>query len=189
MKDRGDGVRVTLPLFQEEDSGSIPTSPLQLTVIEISVQTARELNWHWHSILPSTHLGNFLRCRRSVCFGAEFRGIWFAVSMWTDPVAENRMKDGKLILELRRFAIAKDAPKNTASRMLGVMARLISRKWPELKKLISYQAVDVHKGTIYKAAGWIPTVKTKFRPWLERKDGKRNSAQTESDKVRWEKDL
>jgi hypothetical protein len=38
--------------------------------------------------------------------------------------------------------------------MLAVMARLIARRFPEVTTLISYQDVETHDGTIYKAAGW-----------------------------------
>jgi len=57
-------------------------------------------------------------------------------------------------LELRRFAIAPDAPKNTASRVLAIMRTFIKRNRPEVCRLVSYQDVEAHAGTIYKASGW-----------------------------------
>ena len=55
--------------------------------------------------------------------------------------------------------------------------------------MISYVAVDVHKGTIYKAAGWKPVGKiVDARP--QRKTGDKQRAtgplQTRSRKQRWE---
>jgi hypothetical protein len=52
------------------------------------------------------------------------------------------------------MAIAQDAPKNTASRMLSIMAKVIKLRFNDVWKLISYQDTDVHTGTIYKASGW-----------------------------------
>jgi hypothetical protein len=57
-------------------------------------------------------------------------------------------------LELRRMALSPDVPKNTASRMLSIMSKLVIKKFPKVKKLISYQDTEVHRGTIYRAAGW-----------------------------------
>lgn len=55
------------------------------------------------------------------------------------------------------MAVAPDAPHCTASFFLGAMRRWIQRNMPEVPRLVSYQDVDVHRGTIYKAAGWEPT--------------------------------
>jgi hypothetical protein len=194
VTDRAGGVRVAYPLFQAGGGGSTPTSALQLRLCEIALDTARALNQLWHSVLPAFPAPGYFASRRRVCFAAEYDGLWYAVAVWTSPVAANRLRDASGCLELRRLAIAPDAPCNTASRLLGVMARLIRRKFPEVSRLLSYQAVDVHDGTIYRAAGWTPATLTRFRPWLPRKgsrkkkhDGHRGPPQSRSDKVRWEK--
>jgi hypothetical protein len=123
-------------------------------------------------------------------FAAEFSGGYYAIAIWTDPIAANRMRNAENTIELRRMAISADAPKNTASRMLAVMARLLKRKFPELNRLISYQAVEVHAGTIYKAAGWIPGNAIDFVPWKSRPgEATRRPPQIESGKVRWEKNV
>lgn len=85
------------------------------------------------------------------------------------------------------MAIADDAPKNTASRMLRVMKDIIRRERPDILRLISYQDTEVHKGTIYKAAGWNATVTSEYRAWLN-VNGRRpqKSVQSEASKVRWE---
>ena len=49
-------------------------------------------------------------------------------------------------------AIASDAPKYTATRMLSIMVKRIKKEFPDIVRLISYQDTEVHKGTIYKAA-------------------------------------
>jgi len=99
------------------------------------------------------------------------------------------------VLELRRMAICTEAPKNTASRMLSIMLKLLKKKVPTLKKVISYQDTEVHKGTIYKAAGWHigRITKSKEIRWGKlNPDGsgrKRNPIITSADKIRWEYDL
>jgi len=50
--------------------------------------------------------------------------------------------------------------------------------------LISYQDTEVHTGTIYKAANWIPANRTKFASWNVSRE--RNSDQSTADKIRWE---
>ena len=184
MNECGDSSIVELPLFQEEDGGAIPTSPLQLEVIEIGVKYAQGLNELWHSILPKTVFGNIVRNSHYVCYGAHYENIYYAVAIWTSPVAQNRFKDGKAILELRRFAISPDAPHNTASRLLKVMRSLIRCKFPDIKRLISYQAVEHHQGTIYKAAGWRCMNESQYEIW--HKGEMRNDPQTVSAKLRWE---
>lgn len=147
----GDDARVVYPLFQAEDGGSIPTSPLQFEIIEMDRYRAQKLNEMWHSRLPIYNTGFCLNS--IVSYGALFEYIFYAIAIWTNPVAPNLPQHKWL--ELRRMAIAPDAPKNTASRMLGVMAKLIKRKLPNVEMLISYQDTEVHAGTIYKAAGWV----------------------------------
>lgn len=149
---RAGDVVAAYPLFQAEGGGSIPTSALDLRIEEIGMRLARELNTKWHSMLPRTDLGNLLCGTTSVAYGAMHDGNWYAVGIWTQPIIA-AMCDGKTI-ELRRLAISDSAPKNTASRMLSVMSRLVKRKFPAMEKAISYLAVDVHRGTIYRAAGW-----------------------------------
>lgn len=186
---RADGVAVAHPLFQGEGGGSIPTSALQLRFTPIGVDTALELNALWHSAMPN--LSAFAaRCYvYSQCYVAEFENGWFAVAIWSSPPALNRMtvEAPEEIIELRRFAIAPQAPKNTATRMLAWMVRDLKKRYPELRRFISYQAEAIHKGTIYRAAGWTPVARAEFRPWAV--SGKRSgskAAQVDSPKVRWE---
>ena len=184
---RAGGAVVAHPLFQTEGGGSTPTSALQLHVSEIDMREAAELNRLWHSMLPRTDLGNLLCGNMSVAHAAEFDGRYFAVAIWSQPIIRS-MCDGETI-ELRRLAICDDAPPNTASRMLSVARKMVRIKYPTLKKAISYLAVDVHKGTIYKASGWNPVGDiVAARP--QRFTGQHGRAtgplQTTSRKQRWE---
>ena len=180
------------PLFQEEGGGSIPTTALQFRIEEIGARLACDLNRQWHSMLPRTDLGNILCGTTTVCYGAYFQGNWFGVGIWSQPIIVS-LCDGETI-ELRRLAICDAAPKNTASRMLAIMRRMVKRKFPEIKRAVSYLAVDVHKGTIYKAAGWTPVgAIVDARPQrfsnVNRKTRATGPLQTESRKQRWEQML
>jgi hypothetical protein len=121
-----------------------------------------------------------------VFYAAEYDGRYFAVAMWSNPVA--RLLPQLTWLELRRFAIAEDAPKNTASRMLGWMARDIPKRLAGIERLISYQDTEAHTGTIYKAAGWTKTAASSGSQW-SRPSRYRTPTQSASPKQRWEKAL
>ena len=175
-----------MPLFRSGRGGSTPTSALHLRFRSCPLERACELNAIWHSRLPVARPGN-MQVFPSVAYIAEHDDIAYAVGIWSRPIA--RMLNDKHWIELRRFAIAPDAPKNTASRMLGWMTRDVERRFPRLRKAISYQDTEVHRGTIYKACGWIATVRSRVssRGWETR--AYRNTMQTTAYKVLWERDL
>jgi len=181
MQKRADSVRVAYPLFHTGGGGSTPTSALDLRFEVIDQQTMTALNIAWHSRLPSFKTA----CKCPLYCGAEFDGLWYAVAAWSQPVARLLPQDW---LELRRMAIADDAPKNTATRMLGWMTRLIRKRFPGCPRLVSYQDTEVHQGTIYKAAGWIATNLSDGGEWT-RPSRTRISSQTASPKQRWELQL
>ena len=181
-----DGIRVVHPLFPVEGGGANPTSALQLHIGKITRPLFAQLNGHWHSRLPN--VGN---CTIGLCYGAEFSGIWYAVAWWSHPV-NAQLTDGKT-WELRRMAVSSDAPKNTPSRFLSIMVRMLRKERPELTKLISYQDTEVHTGTIYKASGWRNAALSKSHSWTwgdKTKNGRvRNPQQSTADKIRWELSL
>ena len=184
----GNGAMIARPLFfQVVDGGSIPTSPLQFRVVEVHMRLAQRMNRKWHSLLGRTDLGNLLCGNMSSAYAAEYDGMYYAVAIFSQPIV-HACADGKTV-ELRRFAICREAPRNTASRMLAILRRLVKLKFPQLNKIISYLAVDVHEGIIYRAAGWQPVGKIgAARP--QRLRGSRQRAtgplQTQSRKQRWE---
>lgn len=181
---RVDGAAAARPLFQEGDGGSTPTSTLHLNIQPIDLTTARQLVALWHSALPEfPPMAGGLSYHD--CYVAEYDNHWFAVAIWTGPV--NRYLNNGERYELRRFAIAPSAPKNTASRMLAVMARDIRRRRPDISELISYQLLDTHRGTIYKAAGWHVRHFSKGHGWDASEGGGRVRpiAQNSGDKRCW----
>lgn len=179
-------MRIVHPLFQPQGEIDEPTSPLQLHIAEISVDKAMELNQLWHSMLPRTQKGNLLRNKYAMFFGAEYDGIFYASAIWTSPVAGNRLKDGDRLIELRRFAIAPDAPAMTASRMLKVMRKQILAKYPDIIGFISYQDESKHTGTIYKASGWTAASKVENIDWTTATRKRADKQAATGSKIRWE---
>ena len=84
-----------------------------------------------------------------------------------------------------RMAIADEAPKNTASRMLSVIGKWVHNNFEEITTLISYQDTEAHHGTIYKASNWV-AVNQSGKGVLWDNARKRNAAQSDASKVRWE---
>ena len=144
------------PLFQAGEGGARPTSALDLRFDTCGIKEAIRLVRMWHSRLPRVIASNMIRVKTRIFYVATFQGIAYAVTMWTSPSA-GALPQAEW-LELRRFAIANEAPKNTASRMLSWMVRDIRQRFDHIVNLISYQDMDVHLGTIYRAAGWKATV-------------------------------
>ena len=173
-----DSIRVVHPLFQAGDGGSIPTSALQLHFARTTLDIAVGLNQLWHSRLPL-----YRQTGAVICYAATWDNRYYASAIWSQP---SSAEIDQTWLELKRLAIASDSPKNTASRMLGFMARDIHRRFPTIPRLISYQDPQVHLGTIYKAAGWecagshpsggFASAKVRYRP----------PDQATGDKIRWE---
>lgn len=141
-----DSTRAVCPLFQTEEGGSIPASTLQIIFEQCPRKHAAALNREWHSRLPEIQWRSI-----KYAFHGRYGDLSYAVALWSHPVTN--MLPVKW-LELRRLAIAPDAPKNTASAFIGWMVRWLRKNHPAHERLISYQDTVVHAGTIYKAAGW-----------------------------------
>lgn len=142
------------PIFYPEEA-TAPSSARMLTVEPCHPNHARALISAWHSRLPHTQRGPW-----RLAFSADYEGTTFAVALWHNPSARGLPPTW---LELRRYAVAPDAPHCTASSVLAKMRKYIGTNLPDIDRLISYQDEAVHTGTIYKAAGWEPAWHTKAR--------------------------
>jgi hypothetical protein len=168
-------------------------SPHELEYEVIKAKLACELNDKWHSRLPYIHWSNVVRNTHYKCFGAKVRGTeigpngegYVAVGIWSSPVAQNRFKYGKQMLELRRMAISDECPKNTATHMLRFMRQWIRLNFQDVSMLVSYQDTEVHAGTIYKADNWTEASLSDGASWTTAKRT-RNKEQTTAPKIRWE---
>ena len=139
----------------EPDEYTAPPRATDLTVEPTSPAVCVPLIAAWHSRLPHVQRGPW-----RLAFVSHYQQTVFAVALWHNPSARGLPQDW---LELRRMAVAPDAPHCTASHMLGQMRRQIRMLLPDITRLISYQDQDVHTGTIYRAAGWTPAWVTKAR--------------------------
>ena len=110
MGSRGENIRVMYPLFQVGKGGSIPTSPLSMQVELCDVDFAVRMNNSWHSVLPKLPIASILIGRHQAYYAALHDNVCYAVAIFTDPVNRSLAADGET-LELRRLAIAPDAPK------------------------------------------------------------------------------
>ncbi|MEY3788841.1 MAG: hypothetical protein RLZ75_3049 [Pseudomonadota bacterium] len=77
------------------------------------------------------------------------------------PSTDKRKMAGNLgvgfndFLELNRMALSDNCPKNSESRALGICLRMLRKKYPHLKLVISFaDACQCGDGTIYKASGF-----------------------------------
>lgn len=175
--------KIELGLFRQ---GLYPTSPRQMEIVKINAILASELNAVWHSRLPKIDWSNIVRNKFYICYAAMFDWRYFAVAIWSSPVARNF--DFNSVLELRRLAISPESPKFTATWMLGKMAKRLKIDLPDIKKLISYQDIQVHTGTIYKAANWIAVSEVIADTW-DRPNRSRDNPQARAGKIRWEYQL
>ena len=159
-------------------------SPKALDIKRIRAVTACNLNKEWHSRLPIIQWSNVVRNTHYVCYGAYHGSVYYAVGIWSSPVAQNRFENGRTLLELRRLAIRDEAPKYTATWMIAKMIKDIRLLFPDIKKLISYQDTEVHKGTIYKASNWFVDGESEGLSWTTAERA-RNPDQTTAKKIRW----
>ena len=159
------------------------TSHLNIEVKETSASVACTLNEIWHSRLPQLNPSNVWRNKHYICFLFLLDEAVVGTGIWSSPVA--RMLSNKTLLELRRLALSKHCPKNTATFVLSKMAKAIKQKFPDITTLISYQDTEVHLGTIYKAANWKQSNISTGGEWTRKSRG-REKVQTTSPKVRWE---
>lgn len=174
------------PLWQQDDSTA--SSVRDLICEPCEIETARRLNQAWHSRLPDTQTGPW-----QYAFAAHKNGWVYAVALWHNPSA--RMLPSHW-LELRRLAVADDAPHCCASWMLARMRQWFRHNAANRERLISYQDKDVHTGTIYRAAGWTaayessPRVRDRSKPRVGTRRSYRSnlngSPADAAGKVRWE---
>lgn len=172
-------------LFDIAERIDPPKSPKQFDIKVIRAQTACNLNAIWHSRLPIIDWSNVVRNTHYVCFGASFNDEFYASAIWSSPVAQNRFKYGKQMLELRRLAVSPEAPFNTATWMLAKMRKHIFETMPDIALLVSYQDTEVHLGTIYKADNWVAVSESPGMEWSTN-TRQRNKEQSLAVKVRWE---
>lgn len=135
-------------LFQTESGGAIPTSPLQLKIVQCSFSQIRHIFEKYH--YKKSHMGGGI----SWCLAAEYCGQYMAGIVIGKPRHEKKYSEQMKCVEIRRMACIDELPKNTESWMLSKCIWWL-KKNTDIKRVISYSDKSVgHIGTIYKAANF-----------------------------------
>jgi hypothetical protein len=94
------------------------------------------------------HFGVFL--------GGRLEGaLQFGPSIDKRRMAQNLGVGFNETLELNRMALSDACPKNSESRALGICLRILKKKYPHLRVIISFaDACQCGDGTIYRASGF-----------------------------------
>ena len=128
----------------------------------------------WHSVLRAPQgwrLAFLLSCGNRIV----------GVATLGRPVA--RHEDQDTTLELTRMAL-RDAPKNSATKFMRLMREYVKVNCPQFTRMISYQDIDAHRGTIYKADNWkLVYEKTETASWTNRPNRQGNERKH---RAKWE---
>jgi hypothetical protein len=136
-------------VHQHRVGGSTPTYPLHIKACRLSDIREFIEKWHYaHSSFGVTGKYFFSVWHDAKLVGAAIFGIPAAYN-----VSKKYADDARTLVELRRFCLADEAPKNSESRALGVMFRALRKLG--VKVILSYaDPAHGHVGTIYKATGF-----------------------------------
>ena len=164
------GVTASRPAFQRAGGGASPTPALQsLQVRPIPIRSAKAIlvgEHYLHSMPGGTQLafGMFLESR-----------LLGALTLGVGPFNSHSLVEGAApgdCLTLSRLWLSEELPKNSESRVLGVVTGSLT-KHTNLKFLLSYAGPAVgHIGTIYQDSGWICTGLSQAMPLYDIGDGK-----------------
>jgi len=165
----GVGASSSTARYQRADGGASPTTPLQLSPRDLTVRTippaVAAALFVRHHYLHSAPAG--VKLTFGVLAGDHLAG---AVALNSGPINAHRLvkdaarEDGMC---LARLWLADDLPRNSESRILGLVTRLL-RQHTAVKFLISYaDPAAGHVGTIYQAAGWLYTGLAHAMPLLD----------------------
>lgn len=164
------GVAVARSANQQAGGGANPTSTLhKMEIKPIPTFWARTLivkEHYLHSLPGGTHLafGVFVESR-----------LLGALTLGVGPFNAYSMVEGARpddCLTLTRLWLSDELPKNSESRILGIVIRSLKHH-TNVKFLVSYaDPAQEHLGTIYQAANWVYTGLSQATPLYDIGDGK-----------------
>lgn len=154
----GDSSIIEQDLFQSQDGGVIPTSPLQLHFRRIQVANANrvfEKNHYAHRAVPiSECFGAYLKDKLQTLVGAISYGKPSSSSLCSGCCGKEH---SHRIFELNRLWMADICPRNSESRFIAWSLRILKQLHPEWI-IVSYADTEQgHTGAIYRATGWVYT--------------------------------
>ena len=168
-------------MLSAEASGGEAAAVSEFYMRPLTLAEARQGVNEWHSH-HSPHM------RHRLALGAFVDGSMVAACVWEDPKAQALRGDGRC-WELSRLACGPDAPKYTASRLIGASTSAVLKLG--ITRCVSYTRVD-ERGTCYKASNWHPVSHVRGRDWTSGNKSTRwlpglYEPSTEViDRVRWE---
>ena len=173
IPERAGGAVASTPPVQGGDGGANPTPALQPSPRDLTLQVVPPAIagglFVQHHYLHSAPAG--VKLSFAVFAGDRLAG---AVSLNAGPINGWRLVDGARredCLCLARLWLADDLPRNSESRVLGLVVRLL-RRHTAVKFLVSYaDPAAGHVGTVYQAAGWLYTGDSEAQPLMDLGDG------------------
>ena len=156
---------VELPLFQGEDGGSSPTSPLCESLKGWRVERCFRRHIEW--FIEKWHYSKSIKgCTTSYCYrlidsfgkmsGALFFGPLAMAGQW-----KRFSEEQEKVIELRRLCCIDKTPKNAESYFISKAINLLKRDWRRDGIIISYSDLEHgHTGIIYKASNFKEVGKT-----------------------------
>ena len=114
-----------------------------------------------NSFVRKNHYSKKIAATSSLNFGIFFNNILVGAAQFGRPIDKylhiNIVKNTgwNEFLELNRLVILDVTPKNTESRAISIMMKLIKKHYPNIKWIISFaDACQCGDGTIYRASGF-----------------------------------
>lgn len=144
-------------LLQEFARNILKATAKDLHIGPIKAYDANRIIRHLHysgKVYPKSklHLGVFLNGK---CGGALSFGPSMDVRKTMGIVAGTKWND---FIELNRMALADWLPRNGESRAISVSMKIIKKKYPNIKWVLSYaDATQCGDGIIYRASGFVLT--------------------------------
>lgn len=152
MNNAAIALTVVHPLFQEDEGGSIPTSPLQLKIRSIGHDAAKVAYVRWHYLRGREFFSTYN-------FGAYCGRAFLGAISFGPPnakVIRGLFTPDRQFgwLEITRLAMSPDCGKNSESRFIAISIRLL-RRTAVVRGILAYADDGAgHVGTIYKASGF-----------------------------------
>jgi len=125
-------------------------------------------NWHYSGTISATK-GNYI----GVWENGEFKGvlIYTCGSGASCNGKKYGLRENFDMSELQRIALREH--EHEVSKMISISIKLLKRKNPDLKMLVSYSDPEQgHTGAIYQASNWIYVGRTKPTGQVKLKDGR-----------------
>lgn len=145
----GDSSSVELPLYQEGNGGSHPTSPLQFRIRALGHETAEAWieKWHYSKRMPTG---------KNYSYGLWEDGNLYAVIVYGIGVNPYQAKylGAKAVIEIKRMCRSEPRKNYPLSRFIALTLRMLARECVYDCIVAFADPEQGHEGTVYKAAGF-----------------------------------